>query len=227
MRKERLQNVLSLIFNLLIVVITVYAMWYNFRTDVIREETWFGNDGWKCFRFFTVLSNVFVAIVSFTLLFYNVKNIINDTFTLPKWILTLKFVSTVSVALTFVTVVFFLGPYVTFYGKSYFSMFTGNNFFMHLITPLLAIFGFIFCEKSDTFSFKNTFWGLIPTALYSIVYVIMVVFVGKENGGWEDFYGFTFGGHLWAAPLSAIAMLLATYGCASLIWFLHKKWNKK
>lgn len=227
MRKERLLNVLSLIFNLLIVVITIYAMWYNFRTDVIREETWFGNDGWKCFKFFTVLSNVFVAIVSFILLFYNVKNIINDTFILPKLIFALKFVATVSVALTFITAVLFLGPYVTFYGKSYFSMFTGNNFFMHLITPLLAIFGLIFCEQTDRFSFKNTFWGLLPTALYSIVYVIMVVFIGEENGGWNDFYGFTFGGHMWAAPLSAIAMLLATYGCASLIWFLHKKWNKK
>ena len=223
MKKTRALNLISLIFNLLIVVFTIHGVSECFRTDVIRDENWFGSSGWECFKFFTVLSNVFVAIVAFIVFNYSIKNIINDELKMPKWVFMLKFVATTAVTVTFMTVVFFLGPYVVVLGKSYFSMFTGNNFFMHLLTPLLAIFSFIFCERTDNFSFKNTWLGLVPVVLYGIVYTIMVVFVGEANGGWKDFYGFTFGGNMWAIPISLVVMLGATFGFACLLWFCQKK----
>ena len=227
MKKDRIFNIISLIFNILIVLFTINAVWYCFRTDIIHDEDWIENGGWHCFKFFTVLSNVFVAIAAFIVLVFNIKGAIDDKFKLPKWAFTIKYVATVSVTVTLMTVTFFLGPYSVALGKGYFNMFAGNNLFMHLLTPLLAIFGFIFCEKTEQFSFKNTFWGLVPVVLYGIVYTIMVVFVGEANGGWKDFYGFTFGGHMWVIPISICVMLAATYGFSTLIWFCQKKYSEK
>ena len=51
---------------------------------------------------------------------------------------------------------------------------------------------------------------LLPV-LYSILYFYEVVIVGAENGGWADFYGFTFGGNNKLVPFSCIGMYLATY----------------
>ena len=31
---------------------------------------------------------------------------------------------------------------------------------------------------------------MIPILIYGIIYFIMVIVVGIENGGWHDFYGF-------------------------------------
>ena len=72
-------------------------------------------------------------------------------------------------------------------------------------------------------TFKKSLWALLPVALYAILYTTMVVFVGKDNGGWPDFYNFTFGGHSYLIPISAIGMLLLTFGISVLLYRLHNK----
>lgn len=221
MKKIRLQNLLSLVCNLLIVVFTIHAFWYNFRTDVIRDEFWFGYSGIHSLRFFTVLSNLFVMLAAAIMLVYNFKNVIGDKYVFPRWAVAVKFVATTAVAVTFVTVVVFLAPAYAIIGKGYFKMFVNNNLFMHLLTPLLAIFSFVFFEHVPKLKFSKVWLTLIPTALYSVVYFVMVVLVTEENGGWIDFYNFTFGGHNWAIPLSAIGMLLMTFLLGLALWSSH------
>ena len=47
--------------------------------------------------------------------------------------------------------------------------------------------------------------GLVPVVLYGIVYVIMVVLIGEEHGGWNDFYGFVTKVPFWVSlPVIAI-----------------------
>lgn len=228
MKNKRILNVLSLIFNICIVFFTVYAISFNFRNDIVRDESWFGFIGLKSLRFFTNLSNIFVAIASSILLAFNIKNLVKDEYSYPKWLILLKFTSTVAVTVTFLTVVFFLGPLTAIYGETgYFSMFAHNNFFLHFLSPVLAIVSFILFERLDDFKFKYTVFGIIPIFLYSIVYFIMVVLVGETNGGWPDFYGFTFGGYSWAAVISVIVMFSATFAFAVCIRALQKRLNKK
>ncbi len=227
MEKIRRNNVVSLIMNICIVLFTTHCMIETFRTDIVRDPKWFGLSGIHSLRFFTVLSNLFVAIVGIVIIVYAIKNLIHDTNNYPKWLTLLKHISTTAVTLTFVTVVFFLAPTYVTMGYSYFDMFTGNNFYMHLVTPLLAIISFVLFEPLHQVTTKNNFWVLLPVALYSIMYFVMVVLVGEENGGWADFYNFTFGGHNWAIPLSATGMLLVTFGLGFLLLKLHNKANKK
>ncbi|MBP5242483.1 MAG: hypothetical protein J6Z36_02190 [Clostridia bacterium] len=223
MNKKRLFNLASLIINMLIIYFTIDAVWYNFRGDVTREGVLFGISGWDCLRFFTVLSNMFVAIAAAIILCYNIRNVLKDEYVFPKWAMRVKFSATVAVTVTLLTVILFLGPLQVAFGNSYFSLFGNNNLFLHLITPVLAIITLLFFERTENFEFKNTWLGLIPTVLYSILYVVMVVIIGEENGGWMDFYGFTFGGNLWVTPFSLLIMYADKYAFSVGEWFLQKK----
>ena len=223
MKKLRIHNILSMICNLIIVLFTIDAFYYSFRTDVIRDEFWFGYTGVHSLRFFTVLSNLFVMFVGVIILVYNIKNAINDKYEFPKWLISLKYVATTAVSLTFLTVVVFLAPMFAMAGKGYFSLFEHNNFFMHFLTPVLAFTSFVFFERNQKLPFKQTWLAILPTTLYAIVYTIMVVFVGEANGGWADFYNFTFGGNNWVIPISASVMLLVTFGLGVLLRVFHNK----
>lgn len=223
MKKLRVHNLISLICNIIIVAFTIDAFYYSFRTDVIRDEFWFGYTGIHSLRFFTVLSNLFVMIVCFMLLIYNIKNIVHDKYEFPKWLITLKYISTTAVSLTFLTVVAFLAPTFAVIGKGYFTLFEHNNFFMHFLTPVLAFTSFVFFERNQKLPFKQTWLAILPTTLYAIVYTTMVVFVGEANGGWADFYNFTFGGHMWVIPISASVILLVTFGLGVLLRVFHNK----
>lgn len=207
MENIRKKNVASLIFNLGIIFFTIESFWYSFRTDVIRDPFWVGFEGIHCLRFFTVLSNLFVAVASTIMVVYNVKNIVKDGYDYPDWLILLKHIATTAVTLTFVTVVLLLAPSYAIAGKGYFTLLIRHHAFMHLVTPVCAITTFVFFENTKKMEFKKSFWALLPVSLYAIVYTTMVVFVGY----WPDFYNFTFGGHMWVIPISAIGMLLVTF----------------
>ncbi|MBQ8468358.1 MAG: hypothetical protein IJ542_01225 [Clostridia bacterium] len=227
MKKLRLANVLSLVCNLSIVYFTIDAVWYSFRTDVIRDPKWFGYTGIHSLRFFTVLSNIFVAIIAILFVIKTIKNLIEDKYEFPHWMIVLKQIATAGVALTFATVVTMLAPASAITGKGYFSMFEHNNLFMHLLTPILAIVSFVFFEREKPLRIRESFWFLIPVIIYSIVYTIMVVFIGEANGGWKDFYNFTLHGKMWLAPLAAVGMLGFAFLVSWLLVFCHNKWQKR
>lgn len=201
--RKKIFNYISLIINLLIIGFTVYAVSQFFTGTgdgnmAVQKET--------CFRYFTVDSNILAAIMSAVMLIFNIKKIRNKDAKLPKLVGTLKFMSTVSVTLTMITACFFLSTIYSFQ-----MMISGNCFFLHLITPLIAILACTVFEADGKMSFKAMLSGLIPTVVYGAVYVVMVLILGKENGGWEDFYSFNSGilENKWY--LSIVIMLFATF----------------
>ena len=62
--------------------------------------------------------------------------------------------------------------------------------------------------------------ALIPVFLYAAVYLVMVVFIGEEHGGWNDFYGFVTRVPLW---VSLVLILPITYGIAMLLRLGHNQ----
>ena len=60
--------------------------------------------------------------------------------------------------------------------------------------------------------------ALIPVLLYAAVYIIMVVVIGEENGGWNDFYGFATRVPLW---VSALVILPSAGGVSLLLRLAH------
>lgn len=213
--KNKLFNIFSLTFNSLIFVMVTYAVSTFFT---IGGEGNMEVVGFKCFRYFTVLSNVLVAIVSLIFIIFNIKYIKKGIKDIPFIVLLLKFIGSASVSVTLFTVLLFLGPTL-----GYKPMFDGVNLILHALVPLLAIISLTFFELNEYLNLKHSLFGLLPTFLYSIIYVIMVVFVK----GWEDFYGFTFGGKLFLAPISLIMMYIATIIFSLGLVVLHNLCYKK
>ena len=148
--------------------------------------------GSRCFMYFTVDSNILSALCSAVVLILKLSGR-----SLSKGAVILKQAGTVAVTLTLMVVLCFLGPIM-----GYKAMFAGNNLYMHLIGPLLAIFSLTFC-KGEALTKKESLAGLIPVVLYGLVYLYMVV-ISKR---WFDFYHFNMGG-LW--PVTFIVILAAS-----------------
>ena len=215
--------VISLMMNMAIIIFAVISEIESFRTDVIRDEMWFGFTGIHSFRFFTVLSNFFVAIVAVIVIVRDIKNLVHDSYDYPTWLITLKHVATTAVTITFLTVLLFLAPSFAIAGKGYFTLLLGTHCYMHVLNPVLAILSYVFFESRHNINLKQSLYGLLPVAIYAAIYTTMVVFVGEANGGWPDFYNFTFGGHNWVIPISATVMLAANF----IISLLLSKWHNK
>ena len=183
----------SILCNAAIVVINTVCVAIGVKIDGPKKN----------FRYFTVLSNVLCALTSLFVLFAWIGG------SLPLWVILLKFVGTVSVTVTMLTVLLFLGPT----SGEWKLLLTGVQLFLHLISPVLAIVSLCVFEHTD-FGFPWVFLGLIPVILYGIFYLYRVV-VLPEDRRMEDFYGFNKNGK-WA--ISVGMMLLLTFAASVALW---------
>lgn len=205
-------NIFSLISNVLnVIFVTASIVGFFVATGSGNMQV----AGAKCFMYFTIDSNILAAVSSLCMCVFSVAHIKDDKLEIPKWLSLFKFVGTTAVTVTFLTVIFFLGPTM-----GYGLMFAGSSLFLHLINPLLCIISYVCFEKSAELPTKYSLLGLLPTAIYGVVYVTMVVFLQK----WQDFYGFNVGG-FWFISLPV--MLAATYLFAICLWKAHKKASSK
>lgn len=204
MSKVRIFAGLSALLNLAIVIAVTLAVFTRFPTvegDIGRFQ-----NGAKTFRYFTTDSNLFAALAGLITLVFSLRTFFGGNGEFPLWVQTVKYIAVCSVTLTFLTVVGFLAP-----TQGWGRMFGGANLWLHLICPLLCILSYLLLESRNRLPFSATFAALIPVVLYGAVYLIAVVFVGEEGGGWNDFYGFNRSG-MWfvALPLMlGVAYLVA------------------
>jgi hypothetical protein len=213
----------SIFMNIMIIVFTIFATFIMFTGikfmhgyEIILESTKLG-----VFKFFTVQSNILIAIVSFIFL----KNEIDILKGKKKEITTrnyiLKLIGTTSVGLTFFIVFAYLGPISK---EGIMSMLMNSNLFFHLIIPVMSIMTFVLFEKTNKISFKNTFYGLIPTAMYGFYYLINVL-IHMENGKVSpiyDFYWFVQNG-VWTAFIVVPIIFIITYLISLSMWKLNRK----
>ena len=213
MKRSRFRAAADLVLNILIVVTTAWAVAQNFTG---RSAALFGNADFRCFRYFTTDSNVIAAVASLLVLPWNVMQLKNPDKELPRGLMIYKFATTVSVTVTLLTVVFFLCPtsYARIGAGAIDAFFGGDLFVLHFSTPVLAVLSAVVLERQPTLELRHALWGLAPTVVYSVVYVVMVIFQER----WPDFYGFTFGGNLKMAPVSLVAMYLATLAISWAEW---------
>lgn len=155
------------------------------------------------FRFFTVLSNLFCALSALILLVCELFG------TMPAWAVTLKYMSTVAVTVTILTVFLYLLP-ATRSLKGLLN--TWPEAIMHLVTPVLAILSFLCFEKKEPSAWIIPL-GVVFVLLYGWLYLDRVV-VAKT---WPDIYGFNRGGR-W--KLSFSLMAAGTVAVAVLLWLL-------
>ena len=180
--------------NILIFVITAISFLFCFRKD----GRWDLRAGKKSLRFFTILSNLFCAVSA--LLW-----VLSSSY--GAWLL--KYVGTVAVTVTLLTVIFFLGP-----NMGYKPLFSGKDLYLHLCGPLLAIVSFCFMECQFALSFSLSLLGILPVIIYGFVYLVEVVILKN----WEDFYGYNKDGK-W--KISMAAMFAGGFAVCMLIRILY------
>lgn len=155
--------------NIIVFCFTVIGVSYAF---IAKKGSDLSATGWEQFRYFTVLSNIgFGLIALYNALTFKKNNKL-------KQILNLVFTS--AVMITFMTVMLFLGQ---LYG--YKGMFTGANFFFHLINPLIALIIYLFSFDNRISPLYN-FYSIVPILIYGIIYFTNVLILQK----WPDFYAF-------------------------------------
>lgn len=182
---------LSIMINSVIFLSTLVIVLRYFR----KEGHWDHERGKTAFRFFTCQSNVLCAVAALFMALAQIKG------TIPFGIWLLKYLGTVTVTVTMMTVFLYLGPTM----GGYKELLAGENLYMHLIGPLLAIVSFCIIERGYM-SLQIAFLGVVPVICYGLLYLYKIKFAAEDTQ-WPDFYGFNKTGN-W--PVSYVAMVAGT-----------------
>ena len=189
--------------NALIFLFTTLCFFLGFHKD----GEWKAENGVHSLRYFTILSNLLSALAALL-----VALCVSEQ-GLPFGIWLLKYIGTAAVTVTFVTVMLFLGPTM-----GYQSQLEKAGFYYHLAGPLMSVLSFCFMERFHELSPELSLTGMLPVILYGLLYAWKVLFCPKERR-WEDFYGYTKGGH-WR--LSACAMVAGSFLICLLLRLLYR-----
>ena len=209
-RKNRIQCMCALISCAIVVVCVCIGVTMNLTT--LYDQN-FDNMGIRTFCMFTVNSNILAALSSFAIIPYAIDGLRKKEYILPNWVVVFMLTGTTAVALTFLVSLFVLSPV-----KGFVLIFTGSRFFLHGVCPILNILAFCVFVTSHKITVKQSFFALIPVAIYAIVYFVMVVLIPKDLGGWDDFYGFATRVPIW---ISATVILPLTFGITTLVRLWH------
>ena len=136
---------LRLIFNLFIFLGTLYAFYLMY----CRSEGNLQARGFEAFKYFTVQSNVFGGVMAAVWLTFAAAGRKRGK-DIPRAVHLLKFAAAVSLGLTFLTVMVFLGR---IYG--YIPLLRGANLWFHLLVPLAAMAECVLFNR-EKISMKNS-----------------------------------------------------------------------
>ena len=204
--KRKMCNIISLVVNCIIIIILTACVISFFALP--------DGGGVRSLNYFTVDSNIYLALTSIGIIILNIFEIKNEHKKTPKWFDVLRFTSVVSVMVTFFVVVCYLGFIIGFR-----VMYSGSNFFLHLVNPALGVLSYIFLERHRSYKFWYAFYGLIPVLVYGTVYLICVF----GTHVWGDFYHFNINGLL---GYIIWAILIFTFFIGLLVLKLKQQTNK-
>ena len=212
MKVTRRECLLAMISALVVVVCVCIGVTMNLTT--VADEN-FDHMGLRTFCMFTVNSNILAAAAMAMVIPYTMDGLRTHNYYLPRWIVDVVYAGVTAVALTFLVSLFILSP-----AKGFVLIFTGSRFFLHGVCPILAVAAFCFFMSQKELRLADSLFALIPVLIYAVVYYIMVVVLGDEKGGWNDFCGFATRIPWWVA---AIAIMPLTFLIATGIRALHNR----
>lgn len=173
------------------------------------------------YSYYTVQSSIFMGIISFIFANreYQILKGRKKEISLVYYIF--KMVATVAVSLTFF-VVFAIFGFMARGG--HIGLLRNSYLFFHLVIPVVSILNYVIFERTSIIKFKYIFYGMLPTFLYEIYYIINIL-MNMKNGGVtlrNDWYSFAQNGLL-RTILVAPTMLGITFCLSLVIWRLNKK----
>ena len=208
------------ILNVILIVLMSIGLFMMFSKHAQRNPEAFIERGFRNFRYFTVLSNVYSGL---TAIVYLVLLICRSKAKDSTLMSILKLTSSSAVGVTFTVILFFLGP---LYGHG--RMYTNANLIFHLLMPVLAMIEFVVfpafeSEKENDFSLKKCLYAGIPVVLYGMAYLMNNI-LGGSGGIYpdtNDFYGFL----RWGYPVGVLIFVFIVLMAVGIACFL--RWIKK
>jgi len=186
--------------------------------------------GLTLLKYFTVQSNVLAGVAAVIMAVYERQLLGGKREEIPKWAYLLKFISSVGVTVTFVTVAAFLAPFVA---KTYISLYLNSNIFFHFLAPLLTFISFSFLELTDKISKKEMFLGLAHFLVYGVIYMIIAythlsAWVGgdPEKFALYNWYYLAFE-NVFYTLIATVLMTVITFNVSLVSWRINKKLYSK
>ena len=167
------------------------------------------------FRYFTNISNFTVGIFSLATSVLLILSVIKGKIIYPKYFHIAKFYGLTMTTLTFIAVICVIAPLTSFQ-----EMYGGVRFITHLVVPVIAVVSYLFFEDHIEFPWKWSLLGAVPSFIYSVIYIINVVFLKT----WPDLYQVNQRG-LWY--LFVIFAVVVAFGTAQGLYFLKRVVVKK
>lgn len=203
----------SSIIALVACTVTFFSALYALASDLV-SNTVKGIPVDDMFHYFTINSNAYTAFAASLMIPFAVEGFRKKRFTCPKWLSMLFYSGTICTTLTMV----FSCCIISIYDPQ--KAFGGANFILHIICPLLVLLSFFSVESDLRYTLKDMLICMIPFFIYACVYVVFVMIIGEENGGWEDIYKLK---TLVSPFLSIPALILLAFGVASGIRALRNR----
>lgn len=153
-------------------IVFVSAILGTFLSAYAGKDSFMG--GSRVFMYFTIQSNIAIAVISAIGAYYISKNNAGSVWSV------IQFVGTVSITLTGIVFCFVLAPTM---GAAAWNF---QNILTHVIVPIAAVVDFFVAGKSFTIAKKNVCFVAIPPILYAIYAGIGYVL------GWQFAEGITY-----------------------------------
>ena len=171
--------------------------------------------GDQLFKLFTVNSNFFSAIGAAVMIPYAVEGFRKKRFSYPKWVQLLQYSGAICTTLTMLFAIFLIFPAL---GAK--IAFGRMNFWLHAVCPIMTLILLFSVETDLELSVNDALLCLTPFFAYAAVYIVKVVLIGEENGGWRDIYRLT---KFIPPALSAPMMFMLGFGVAQGIRILYNR----
>lgn len=178
--------------------------------------------GLKIFFFYTQDSNLFLFVACVIMAVIQAQMLWGKRKEIPLRAQKVKYMATCAVLLTFLVVIFVLIPFAGL-NSAVDKLFTEAKLYHHFLCPLIAFLSFVILEKQPELQFKDTFYALIPTAVYAVIMTILNI-VRVVEGPYPFFKVYE-----QSAFMSCVwfmVMLGAAYGITVGVYFLNKTKKK-
>ncbi len=155
-------------------------------------------------EYYTEDSNLLALISSFLfVIFLLLKNKI------PRWLQLFKYMTTICLTVTFLVVLFILGPMLNF---NYEWLLLSNGLlFQHLLCPVLSIVVFLLFDDIESFKKRDSIRGVYLTIIYAIIIVILNI-LKVIKGPYPFLYVYEqpiYMSIIWAITIPGFAFLIA------------------
>ena len=179
--KEKSRNISSVVMKLIIAILAIVGVGLTYFLGHTH--------GPSCFLYFTIQSNLWIAMMDVILAIFIILLLKNKISKLDNRLYIAHYVFTVSITITGLVYCFILLPAYAMVDPSETGgakPFNAPAVILHMVVPVLACIDFLVFTRHANFKWKDSFWALIPP-LYYLVFSLIGFYANWNFGDGRNF----------------------------------------